>query len=175
MSKFGKQAVNSARVFAPKPEPRCQSWTLSIFSCLFPLCLQPHNKSKQNYQRRPRIRCLNAGCAKKESFEVYGAFRRKCHRWNQNKIYLPPPPLPTITRALMPSDLSCSSHCYTFVQHSCPFSSVLWKCVSRCGFGASKDECVTGGRKPAGGVWASVLWVTLMTSRYCSSVAASYE
>ena len=48
---------------------------------VFPPCLQPQNKPKQNYQRRHG---LGAKCwmCWIERFEVYRALRQKCHHWN---------------------------------------------------------------------------------------------
>lgn len=55
---------------------------------IFPPCLQPQNKPKQNYQRSHGLgtKCWMCWI---ESFEVYWALRRKCHHWNLSLIFTP--------------------------------------------------------------------------------------
>lgn len=134
---------------------------------LLPLCLQPQNKPKQNYQRSYGLgtKCWRCWI---ERFEVYGALRRKCHKWSL-----------IFTSSLPWSNVLCpfyksSTHAavgYTLVCSAChiPFTlsflTCRWGMCASCGdhnakakakdwlnYGTfpSEDEQVIKGRQLAG-------------------------
>ncbi len=109
--------------------------SLRLPSSVFPPCLQPQNKPKQNYQRSHG---LGAKCwmCWIESFEVYRALRRKCHHWHLSLIFTPSSPQPHLLRP------SCRSSMQTAVGYApvCSPSTYSFPPVPVfvCGFGGDQ-------------------------------------